>query len=68
MRMIPEKQVLAGVIMSNKKTWTEQRRFTLRALRDFGFGKEGMSLSQLIVIKLKKDNVFIIIGRYGRID
>ena len=68
MRMLPEKQDIAGVLLSNKKTWTEQRRFTLRALRDFGFGKEGMSLSQLIIIKLKKDVVFIIIGRYGRID
>ena len=43
--MIPEKQVIAGVLLSDKKTWTEQRRFTLRALRDFGFGKEGMSVN-----------------------
>lgn len=31
-----------GIINSSEKTWTEQRRFTLRTLRDFGFGKTGM--------------------------
>ena len=31
-----------GVILSEGKTWVEQRRFALRTLRDFGFGKQGM--------------------------
>ena len=30
------------VIMSEGDVWIEQRRFTLRTLRDFGFGKVGM--------------------------
>merc|ERR1719309_447487 len=41
-RMLEENQEIPGVIMSAGKTWTEQRRFTLRTLRDFGFGKQGM--------------------------
>ena len=31
-----------GIIFSRGQTWTEQRRFTLRVLRDFGFGKSSM--------------------------
>ncbi len=33
---------LAGVIMSQGKAWTEQRRTALKVLRDFGFGKSTM--------------------------
>ncbi|TRY61580.1 hypothetical protein TCAL_01476 [Tigriopus californicus] len=31
-----------GLIFSKGEEWQEQRRFTLRNLRDFGFGKSGM--------------------------
>ena len=31
-----------GIIFSRGQTWAEQRRFTLRVLRDFGFGKSAM--------------------------
>ena len=31
-----------GIIFSRGKAWTDQRRFTLRVLRDFGFGKSSM--------------------------
>jgi len=31
-----------GVIFTKDSTWTEQRRFSLRTLRDFGFGKTKM--------------------------
>jgi hypothetical protein len=29
----------AGVLSSHGQTWEEQRRFTLKTLRDLGFGK-----------------------------
>ena len=31
-----------GLIFSRGKAWTDQRRFVLRVLRDFGFGKTSM--------------------------
>merc|ERR1712064_153227 len=40
-RMLKSKEI-PGVILSEGRTWVEQRRFTLRTLRDFGFGKQGM--------------------------
>jgi len=35
-------KLIPGVISSEGKAWQEQRRFSLKTLRDFGFGKQGM--------------------------
>ena len=44
--------VMPGVLMSDGQLWTQQRRFTLKTLRDFGFGKQGME--ELIVEEAKQ--------------
>ena len=31
-----------GMILNRGKSWTDQRRFTLKVLKDFGFGKSSM--------------------------
>nr|AKH03519.1 cytochrome P450 3129A1 [Paracyclopina nana] len=41
-----------GIIGSNGDTWKEQRRFTLRHLKDFGFGKT--SMDDLIIDEVKE--------------
>ena len=43
---------LPGVIASDGQEWVDQRRFTLRHLRDFGFGKNAGE--ELITNELKE--------------
>jgi len=32
----------SGILQSEGRVWVDQRRFSLRTLRDFGFGRKGM--------------------------
>jgi len=41
-----------GIIISHGLTWTQQRRFMLRTLRDFGFGKS--STEEVVRIEVKR--------------
>ena len=34
--------IVAGLVCSEGKEWMEQRKFTMRQLKDFGFGKQSM--------------------------
>jgi len=44
--------LLLGLIRSEGESWEQLRRFTLRQLRDFGFGKNSMEL--LIMEEVKE--------------
>ena len=42
---------LPGIVFSQGQAWSEQRRFTLKTLRDFGFGKASKLLPRLLSSK-----------------
>jgi hypothetical protein len=67
---------MLGVFFSNGRLWQEQRRFTLRHLRDFGFGKTSMEglvheeseeCVNLILkeVKKSKDSVISVDDKFG---
>ena len=41
-RKLATGQDIPGLLISEGRTWVEQRRFSLRTLRDYGFGKSSM--------------------------
>ena len=43
-RGVQASSLIPGVVLSEGKGWVEQRRFTLKALKDFGFGKTSMEV------------------------
>jgi len=48
-----------GVLFSEQETWQQQRRFTLKTLKDFGFGKKGIEetiLEEVTHFKLHIEN------------
>ena len=62
---------IAGIIFTNGEEWREQRRFALRHLRNFGFGKTSMEEMIQVLIYEKKfilqetvKNSFLIIKLY----
>lgn len=65
---------LLGVIFSEGPLWQEQRRFMLRNMRDFGFGKRSDSLEhdlqeevQDLIDLIRKGNTDICKGRVAKI-
>lgn len=60
MKLINNK--IAGIFFTEGELWHEQRRFTLRYLRDFGFGRRFQSLEIDIQDEL---NSFIDMVKYG---
>ena len=48
-RMPNNKGNYTGIMFSQGQEWNEQRRFSLRYLKDFGFGKQPME--ELIKVK-----------------
>merc|ERR1711988_575401 len=54
-RKVKNKHDFPGVILSEGRTWVDQRRFALRTLRDFGFGKQGMEEMIQEEVELFKD-------------
>ena len=52
MHLMSDISVAPGLITSNGEVWKEQRRFALRHLKDFGFGRS--SMEDLILDEVKE--------------
>lgn len=52
-----------GIIFNSARSWTEQRRFTLKSLRDFGFGKKSMETIVYDEINELIDNFKTVVGK-----
>lgn len=44
--------IIAGIFFTENDLWHEQRRFTLRYLRDYGFGRRFESLEMEIQVQI----------------
>nr|AKH03511.1 cytochrome P450 3075A5 [Paracyclopina nana] len=52
-----------GIILSNGRYWSEQRRFMLKTLREFGFGKSSMEAGIQEDVKMLIDHLALRAGK-----
>lgn len=53
-KIIVHQQKKIGIFFREGESWNEQRRFALRHLRDFGFGRRFESFEKEIEVQIKQ--------------